>query len=334
MRGGNTFHGKAFWTALACLALAAAVLSLFCGRYGLAPLSVVKAVLGLAEKNMDANIVLSVRLPRIILTLLVGAGLAISGAAFQGVFQNPLVSPDVLSVSSGAAFGAVLGIMLDFSEPVHIAFALVMGCVSVFLTYSGARVHRRVTVLSLVLSGIIMSALFNALISLMKYVADTETQLPAITYWLLGSFAATTYRHVMIVVLPVLLGMAVLLAMGHKINVLSLGDEEAASLGIDPYWTRIGIIVAATLVTAACITVTGIIGWVGLVIPHMARLLVGPDHSRLLPASVLLGAIFMTLMDLLSRTLLATEIPVGVLTALIGAPFFMFLFHRQAGMQP
>ena len=333
MFSGKTFQGRAFWILLACLAAAAAVLSLFCGRYGLAPLSVIKAVLGLAEKNMDANIVLSVRMPRIILTLLVGAGLAISGAAFQGVFQNPLVSPDVLSVSSGAAFGAVLGIMLDFSEPMIIAAALAAGCISVFLTYSGAKVHGKVSVLSLVLSGIIMAALFNALISLMKYVADTETQLPAITYWLLGSFAATTYRHVLTVLAPILLGMAVLLVMGHKINVLSLGDEEALSLGIDPYWTRIGIIVAATLATSACITVTGIIGWVGLVIPHVARLLVGPDHSRLLPASVLLGAMFMTLMDLLARTLLATEIPVGVLTALIGAPFFMFLFHRQAGMQ-
>ncbi|MBO4317730.1 MAG: iron ABC transporter permease [Mailhella sp.] len=329
---GRTFQGKTFWLSLAGLAVSVAVLSLFCGRYGLAPLSVVKAVLGLAEKNMDANIVLSVRLPRIILTLLVGAGLAVSGAAFQGVFQNPLVSPDVLSVSSGAAFGAVLGIMLDTGESALIAMALAMGCLSVFLTYTGAKVQGKVSVLSLVLSGIIMSALFNALISLMKYVADTETQLPAITYWLLGSFAATTYKHVLIVVLPILLGTAVLLAMGHKINILSLGDEEANSLGIDPYWTRIGIIIAATLVTASCITVTGIIGWVGLVIPHIARLLVGPNHSRLLPASVLLGAMFMTLMDLLARTLLATEIPVGVLTALVGAPFFMFLFHRQAGM--
>ena len=213
-----------------------------------------------------------------------------------------------------------------------VVMALVMGCVSVFLTYAGAKVQRKVSVLSLVLSGIIMSALFNALISLMKYIADTETQLPAITYWLLGSFAATTYRHVLIAAPPVLLGMAALLTMGHKINILSLGDEEAHSLGIDPSWTRIGIIIAATLVTAACITVTGIIGWVGLVIPHIARLLVGPNHSRLLPASVLLGAMFMTLMDLLARTLLATEIPVGVLTALVGAPFFMFLFHRQAGM--
>lgn len=331
MFAGKTLQGKTFWIALAGI-VAAAVLSLFCGRYGLAPLNVVKAVLGLAERNMDANIVLSVRLPRIILTLLVGAGLAVSGAAFQDVFQNPLVSPDVLSVSSGAAFGAVLGIMLDTSESVLIVLALAMGCLSVFLTYMGAKIQRKVSVLSLVLSGIIMSALFNALISLMKYVADTETQLPAITYWLLGSFAATTYRHVLVVVVPILLGMAVLLTMGHKINILSLGDEEAQSLGIDPYWTRIGIIISATLVTAACITVTGIIGWMGLVIPHVARLLVGPNHSRLLPAAVLLGALFMTLMDLLARTLLPTEIPVGVLTALIGAPFFMFLFHRQAGM--
>ncbi len=325
-------RSKAFWAALCAAVAAAAVLSLFCGRYGLAPMSVIKAVFGLAERNMDSNIVLSVRMPRIILTLLVGAGLAVSGAAFQGVFQNPLVSPDVLSVSSGAAFGAVLGIMLDLGSSLQIASALFMGCVSVFLTYSAAKIRGKVSVLSLVLSGIIMSALFNALISLMKYVADTETQLPAITYWLLGSFAAVTYRHVMIVLFPIVVGTALLLTMGHKINILSLGDEEALSLGVDPYWSRIGIITAATMVTASCITVTGIIGWVGLVIPHVARLLAGPNHSRLLPASVLLGALFMTLMDLLARTLLATEIPVGILTALIGAPFFMFLFHRQAGL--
>ncbi len=326
------FHSTSFWIVLSSAVAAGAVISLFCGRYGLAPLSVVKAVLGLAEKTMDSNIVLSVRLPRIILTLLVGAGLAVSGAAFQGVFQNPLVSPDVLSVSSGAAFGAVLGIMLDLGNSLQIVSAMALGCISVFLTYSAAKIRGKASVLSLVLSGIIMSALFNALISLMKYVADTETQLPAITYWLLGSFAAVTYRHVMIVLLPITAGTLFLLAMGHKINILSLGDEEAQSLGIDPYWSRIGIITAATFVTASCITVTGIIGWVGLVIPHIARLLVGPNHSRLLPASILLGALFMTLMDLLARTLLATEIPVGILTALVGAPFFLFLFHRQAGI--
>ena len=309
--------------------ITAAVFSLFMGRYGLAPDTVVRAVLGLAERSLESNIVLSIRLPRIILTLLVGAGLSISGAAFQGVFQNPLVSPDVLSVSSGAAFGAVLGIMVSGSNSVITAFSLSMGVVGVVLTYSFARINGQVSTLSLVLSGMIMSALFNALISMMKYVADTETQLPAITYWLLGSFAATTYRQVSIVVFPVLIGIAVLLPMSNKINIISLGDEEAHALGINPNRTRIIIILAATLITAACITVTGIIGWVGLVIPHIARLLFGPNHARLLPSATLLGATFMTIVDLFARTLTATEIPVGVLTALIGAPFFAILFRRS-----
>lgn len=311
------------------LMLLSAVFSLFMGRYGLAPVNVIRAVLGFAERDLDANIVLSIRLPRILLTLLVGAGLATSGAAFQGVFQNPLVSPDVLSVSSGSAFGAVLGIMISESNTVITVLALVMGLISVVITYYFAKINGQVSTLSLVLSGMIMSALFNALISMMKYVADTDTQLPAITYWLLGSFAATTYREVLIVIIPVLLGVAVLLTMGNKINIISLGDEEAYSLGIDPNRARGVIILASTLVTASCITVTGIIGWVGLVIPHIARLIVGPNHSRLLPAATLIGATFMTIVDLIARTVVATEIPVGVLTALIGAPFFAVLFRRS-----
>lgn len=330
-KGGSLRSRPALlWILLILLLLTSALFSLFCGRYGLAPSSVIQAVfMGSESTDMELNIVRSIRMPRILLVMLVGGGLAISGAAFQGIFQNPLVSPDVLSVSSGSAFGAVLGIMLGWGNGVISAMALLFGVISVILTYIFAREKGEVSTLSLVLSGMIMSALFNALISLMKYVADTDTQLPAITYWLLGSFSSTTYKQVRLVLFPILFGSAVLVAMSNRINILSLGDEEAYALGINPVGSRAIVILGATLVTSACITVTGIIGWVGLVIPHISRFLFGPNHTRLIPASALIGAIFMTLVDLLARTATATEIPVGILTALIGAPFFAIMFRRR-----
>lgn len=325
------FGSVLVWVVLVVVLVGSAVFSLFVGRYGVEPLSTIEAVLGRAENEIVSNVILSIRLPRILLTLMVGASLALSGASFQGVFQNPLVSPDVLSVSSGAAFGAVLGIMLGLSSTMMTVLAMAMGLVSVFVTYLFSKVHGRTTVLSLVLSGMVASAFFNALVSLMKYVADTDTQLPAITYWLLGSFATTTFTQVKILVIPFVIGTALLLVMANKINILSLGDEEAYALGVNPTRSRLLIIFGATLITAASITVTGIIGWVGLVIPHIARFLVGPNHAKLLPASALIGAAFMTLVDLAARTLLSSEIPVGILTAMIGAPFFAVLFRYEGG---
>lgn len=319
------------WPLLALGILFVVAISLAVGRYALSLNAVAGAIFNSQQNEIASNIVLSVRLPRILLSLMVGAGLAISGACFQGVFQNPLVSPDVLSVSSGAAFGAVLGIMTANNSMINTLFALAFGVISVFITYSMAKIRGQVTALSLVLSGIIISAFFNALISVMKYVADTETQLPAITYWLLGSFASTTYQHIWTIVFPVFTGCAVLLVMGYKINILSLGDEEAQTLGINPMRARIIVIMAATLITASCVTVTGIVGWVGLVIPHIARMLMGPNHVRLLPTSMLIGAIFMAVVDLIARTVSPSEIPVGILTALIGAPFFAVLFRRTQG---
>ena len=329
----KTWHPAVIWILLGSLVLAAAFVSLFAGRYPLSPVSVVQTLFGHPGTDMEANIVWNIRMPRMILTLLVGGGLATSGAAFQGVFQNPMVSPDVLSVSSGASFGAVLGIMISgYSYGVLVVSALFFGVLSVFLTYTFAKIKGRVTTLSLILSGMVMSAFFNALVSLAKYVADTETQLPAITYWLLGSFASTTYTHVLIIIGPVLVGIGALIAMRHKINILSLGDEEAHALGVNPTRSRLIVIFAATLITASCITVTGIIGWVGLIIPHIARMLVGPNHNRLIGISALTGAGFMCLMDLLARTMSQSEIPVGILTAMIGAPFFMILFKRTRGL--
>ena len=326
-------NGKRINPVVVCIILGASVaaiafISLFAGRYPLSPGTVWNVLMG-GGTDLEQNVVLNIRMPRMLLALLVGAGLATSGAAFQGTFRNPMVSPDVLSVSSGASFGAVLGIMLSgYTYGVITTFALIFGILSVFLTYWFSRIKGKTTTLSLILSGMVMSAFFNALVSLAKYTADADTQLPAITYWLLGSFASTTYKNVLTVVFPVLIGISVLIAMSHKINILSLGDEEAYTLGVNPTRTRIIIIFAATLVTAACIAVTGIIGWVGLIIPHIVRMMVGPNHKWLIVASSILGASFMAFMDLLARTILASEIPVGVLTALIGAPFFIVLFKR------
>ncbi len=327
-------HTGLFWTLSILVLLLLLFLGLFAGRYSMSPLSVLKVMTGQAGTDLltEKQIILFVRLPRVLLAAIVGCGLAVSGAAYQGIFQNPLVSPDVLSVSSGAAFGAVLSILLvPASKTLLIVLASVFGLLSVALTYWLSRVEGRTSTLNLVLAGMVISALFNALVSLMKYTADTDTELPAITYWLLGSIANATYSDVLFSVIPVLLGTAVLVAMGGKINILSLGDEEARALGMDPRRPRAVVIFAATVVTASCITVTGIIGWVGLVIPHIARMLIGPDHTKLIGASAVIGAGYLVLIDLLARTVSPSEIPIGILTALIGAPFFAVLFKRSRG---
>ncbi|KIR03366.1 Vitamin B12 ABC transporter, permease component BtuC [Lachnospiraceae bacterium TWA4] len=320
---------------LVALLVGAVFLSLFAGRYSIAPAEVLQILASNIKQspigNKDESILLNIRLPRILLNILVGGGLAIAGTAFQGVFQNPLVSPDVLSVSSGSAFGAVLGIMISASAWMTTGLALSMGILSLFLTYGLSKLGKSRSILNLILAGMIMTALFNALTSFMKYIADTETQLPEITYWLMGSFSGTTYKEIKIVVMPILGGAILLYLMRHRINLLSLGDEEAISLGINPSKSRFVVLLAATLVTASCVTVTGIIGWVGLVIPHICRMLVGSNHSKIIGLSFLIGAIFMTLVDMVSRVVVATEIPIGILTAIIGAPFFAFVFWKAQG---
>lgn len=326
-------RGFLFWGVSLIALIVVLCGSLLIGRFALVPSQVWEALTGSSTDLRAMNVVLQIRLPRIVLAALVGLGLAVSGTAYQGVFQNPLVSPDVLAVSSGAAFGAVVSIMIGGNSTVLTIMALSAGLISVALTYNFSRVRGRTTVLSLVLSGMVMSALFNALISIMKYTADTETQLPEITYWLMGTFAGATVAELSVAAGPIVISAICLFALAHRINILSLGDEEAQSLGINPAASRRLVIFFATLATAACITVTGVIGWVGLVIPHIARLIVGPNHSRLLPASAILGAIFLSIMDIVARSITASEIPIGTLTAIIGAPFFLILLHRQGGMK-
>lgn len=321
------------WPVLLVLLAGIFIFSLFMGRYMVSPAGVLKilwhSLRGLPQDSMDASVVMNIRLPRTILALLVGAGLATTGAAYQGLFQNPLVSPDVLGTSAGAAFGAVLGILLSGMDYRAMALSVVFGLLSVVLVFLLSMLSGQTTVISLVLSGMIVQALMNALISLSKYVADPTEKLPAITYWLMGSFISANYSLLKLVTIPILLGIAVIFALRWRINVLSMGDEECISLGIDPVKTRGAIIIACTLITAASVMATGVIGWVGLVIPHIARMMVGVDHNRLVPASALTGGAFMILVDVLARSVTDSELPIGILTALIGAPFFAVLFWKR-----
>lgn len=326
---------KFVWLAMLLILAGTFFLSLFGGRYLIASGEVGKilitGLLGGEQEGMASSVVWNLRLPRTLLNVLVGAGLAVAGVSFQGVFKNPLVSPDVLGVSSGAAFGAAFGILLSGVNQLATVLALVFGILSVFMTYTLSKLRGESSTLSLVLSGMIISAVFSALISLIKFVADPYDKLPVITYWLMGSFASASYSNLKLVGVPILLGTVVLLLLRWRINILSLGDEEAFSLGVNPVRTRLVIIVMATFITAACVTVTGVIGWVGLVIPHICRMIVGEDHKNLLPAACIVGAIFMIIVDMIARTATAAEIPIGILTALVGAPFFAILFKTSKG---
>ena len=272
------------------------------------------------------TVVLQVRGPRVLAAGLVGAALALAGTAFQGLFRNPLVSPDILGASSGAALGAVIGIYLSFGVFAIQALAFVGGLVAVAAVYViGSAVRSRDPILVLVLTGVVVGSLFGAGVGLVKYLADPYNQLPAMTFWLLGSLSATTAPDLIPLLGPIALGALVLIALRWRMNVMSLPEEEARALGVATGWLRVAIIAAATLVTSASVAAAGIIGWVGLVVPHLARSLVGPDFARLLPASAILGGGYLLLIDTLARTMAQVEIPLGILTAVIGTPFFIWL---------
>lgn len=307
-----------------------ALVSMMVGKYGGGPQPLLAAlrqlVTGETSDPLLATVLWNVRLPRVFAAIVVGAGLAAAGATYQGLFRNPLVSPDLLGVSVGASLGAVLGIF--FSLPV-VAIQLVAfagGLVAVVLVMSvGALVRERDPMLTLVLAGIAIQALVGAGISLIKVLADPYDQLPAITYWLLGSMTAITRFDVLSILPAVVIGLAPLVLLRWRMNLLTLGEEEARTLGIDTTRTRFVLIGGATLVTAATVSVTGIIGWIGLVIPHIARMLVGPDFRRLLPAAMLFGAAYLLVVDMLARSIADIEVPLGILTATVGAPFFLWL---------
>ena len=274
------------------------------------------------------RVVLLVRLPRILLAMLVGAGMSLSGAALQGVFRNPLASPDVIGVTSGAALGGVAGIMLAGNPAVTVLAAFCGGIASLLFVFLLSREENRSSVLMLILAGMVCSAFFSAMISLAKFVADPQDTLPGITFWLMGSLSSATWGRLGTVVLPVAGASCVLYALRFRIDVLSLGDEEAEMLGIRVECTRWAALAAIALISASIVSVCGVVGWVGLVVPHGARMLTGPDHRSLLITSPLLGAAFMLLVDDVARAATAVEIPLGILTAAVGAPVFVILLRR------
>lgn len=310
------------------------VLALALGRFSIPVVEVVRmlidTILPLPQTwyEKEANIVFEVRLPRVLLSFLVGAALAVSGAVLQGVFRNPLVSPQVLGVSSGASVGGVLAIILGLGNTWLVGSAFVFGLIALAGVVAFGRISTSAPLLMLVLGGVVISALFQAFVSLMTYVADPYTQLPSVTFWLLGSLATANWTKVVTVLIPVLIGGAVIFALRWRLNVLSLGDEDAGALGISPRRTRNILLLAVALLTAGAVAVSGVIGWVGLLIPHIVRIVVGNDHRILLPGSFLLGGAYLTVVDTLSRSIASVEIPLGILTAIIGAPFFIILLTK------
>ena len=307
--------------------------SFLLGRYPISPIDVVSTILCPIFPQLEVSptittIVFEIRLPRIIAAIVVGAALAMAGAAFQSIFKNPLVSSDLLGVSNGAGFGAALAIILSGSNVAIQIFAFVFGMISVSITYLISRAYKAGGILILVLSGVAISAFFNALISAIKFVADPDDKLPEIVYWLMGSLASVTIDKLLMVMIPIIIGAAILLALRWHMNLLAMGDEEAQSLGLNPSRVRLLIIAGCTLLTSAAVSISGVIGWIGLVIPHMTRMIVGPDNRILIPASLSFGASFLLLIDNISRAVISIEIPIGILTAVIGVPIFLYLLKR------
>ena len=278
--------------------------------------------------GQQASIFFNVRAPRIVLALLIGCCLSAAGAAFQGTFQNPLVSPDLLGASQGAALGAAIAILLGLSSLQISMWAFVFSLITVALVVFISMHARGNPITVVILAGVMVSSLFSAGVSYTKLVADPNDTLPAITYWLMGSLTGAKFADIQLVAIPMAVGLIVLFALRWRINILTMGDDEAATMGVNAKLVRLLVMVAATLVTASSVAVSGMIGWVGLVIPHLCRMLVGCDYRKLLPASMVMGAGFLLLVDDIARVATTMEIPIGILTAFVGAPFFLYLITK------
>ena len=279
------------------------------------------------------NVIFNIRLPRVLLSLLAGAGLSVAGASFQGLFSNPLATPDTLGVATGASFGAALGILLGCNMFLTQVCALAMGMLAVAVVYAVSRVRGGTNMVMIILGGMVVSSLFSALVSMIKYVADPQDVLPAITFWLMGSLSATNFQTLLLGAPFILAGTAMIFALRWRLNVLSLNEDEAHTLGVNVSLLRVLVILASTMITASVVSMCGLIGWVGLLIPHISRMLFGNDNRRVIPASIGLGAIFMLLIDTLARTVSASEIPVSIFTAVIGAPVFIILLRKTGGLR-
>ena len=313
------------------LPVAVGFLALGIGRVSIPVGDVFAALTGSGNVSQLTRMTLwNLRLPRILLAALAGAGLSTAGCAFQSLFANPLATPDTLGVASGASFGAALGLLLGFSMAGVQVTALLMGALAVSLTWlAGSGKNKGLS--TIVLAGIMMGSLFTALVSLVKFAADQESQLPAITYWLMGGLNNADYETLLLGAPAVITGIAILFALRWRLNLLPLSEDEARSSGVNIGALRGITVISATMITASCVSMCGQVGWVGLLIPHICRMKFGSNHLRLLPASISFGAAFLILVDTVARSASAQEIPISILTAIIGAPFFILLMRRTGG---
>lgn len=322
-------------------AAAILVFSLFAlcaGQFRISPERVFAELFGLngSQEVRDTvrTVLFNIRIPRILMALIAGGGMACSGAAFQSLFANPLATPDTLGVANGASFGACLGILLGGGSIEVQLLALLFGALAVFLVFAVTRRMgaRHDSILMIILAGLVISALFSALVSLIKYIADPQDVLPVITFWLLGRFSQVTRNSMLLGIPLIILGSLIIFFLRFRLNVLALPDDEARSLGINLKLVRVLVISAASMTTAAVVSVCGVIGWVGLLIPHISRMLFGNDNRYVVPSSLLCGALFMLIVDTLARCVTAAEIPVSIVTAIIGAPVFIVLLRKTGGL--
>ncbi|MGN0266482.1 MAG: FecCD family ABC transporter permease [Lachnospiraceae bacterium] len=326
---------KALLAVLILLLTGMVLLSLCVGRYSVGIMNVIRILLSRIMsieqvwEDMQESVIFTLRFPRIIGAVLVGGALSLSGAAYQGVFKNPLVAPDLLGVSSGACVGASIAILIDAGTAGIQLSAFVWGMLTVGLTVLIPRMLKNNSITMLVLSGVIVSGIMNSIMGVIKYLADPETQLAEITYWQMGSLAKVVPKDLAAVAVPILAASALIIAIRWQINILSLGDAEARTLGVRIDVVRGVIILCATLLTASAVCLCGTIGWVGLVIPHLGRILAGPDNVKSIPVSFVLGSIFMLVIDTLARALTSMELPLSILTGLIGAPFYLYILTKQ-----
>ncbi|MDZ7832624.1 MAG: iron ABC transporter permease [Desulfobacterales bacterium] len=315
--------------------IATAAVALGTGKYDVSPVEVFRAfwagIFSLDEPcgipSIHLTVIWMLRLPRILMALIVGAALSAAGAVFQGCFRNPLVEPYILGVSAGAAFGAALGMLFPYFFSVQL-FSFVFGIVAVAFTYGFGRIRGETPMITLILAGVITGSLFSAMVSILKYMAQ-DAALRGIVFWLMGGFYFATWTDIGWL-LPVIGGCLLIMGkLGWQLNILSLGDAEARSLGVNPEACRIVLIILATLAAAAAVSAVGIIAWVGLMMPHAARMLVGPDHRRVLPTAAAMGGIFLIICDTLARTLITAEIPIGIITSIAGAPYLFYLLRTK-----
>ena len=318
-----------------CIAtLFLALIALCLGQYTIALQDVIK-VLTLQEVDLvnAETVIFNIRIPRILVSLIVGSGLATAGASFQALFSNPLATPDTLGCANGASFGAALGILLGLNALGIQISALIFGILAVVLVFVFTRYRHANQIMMIILGGMVVSSLFSALVSLIKYVVDPNDVLPVITFWLMGSFSNSTVRSLYTGVPMIILGMMILYLMRYRMNALSLKEEEAASLGINVRQNRMIVIIASSLITASVVSMCGVVGWVGLLIPHISRMLFGNNHTKVIPGCIVFGALFMLVIDTIARCMYQAEIPVSILTAIIGAPVFLLLLRKTGGIE-